>query len=326
MNKGIFKLACRLHWLVIVALLLGGMTESETFPSRLEARELTPRPSNAQTPRPGDAPPQPAGAASRANPKDGLKYVWIPPGKFMMGCSPSDSQCDAGERPAHPVAITRGFWMGQTEVTVAAYKRFAAATGKRLPREPSSSGKLLNPGWGDSAMPMVNVTWYEAQAYCSWAGGRLPSESEWEYAARAGSAAALYGGLDQIAWYADNSGKQHVDSGKLANEGNIEFLNSLNDNGNDMHHTALKQPNAFGLFDMLGNVWEWVNDWYDPNYYQHSPSQDPPGPPMAEERVMRGGSWNDFPWVVRVSGRSGVFPAYLNNNLGFRCAGNIFAH
>jgi formylglycine-generating enzyme required for sulfatase activity len=237
-----------------------------------------------------------------------------------MGCSPDDSQCDAGERPAHPVTITKGFWIGQTEVTVAAYQSFAASTARQLPHEPNSSGKQLNPGWSDGAQPMVNVTWYEAQAYCAWAGGRLPTESEWEYAARGGNAAVRYGDMDKLAWYADNSGNQRLDSGKLANAGHIEFLNGLNQNGNDTHHVGLKQPNAFGLFDMLGNVWEWVNDWYDINYYQHSPAQDPPGPANGDLRVMRGGSWNDFPWLVRVSARSGVFPAYSNNNLGFRCA------
>ena len=111
-------------------------------------------------------------------------------GTFMMGCSPGDSECDAGERPAHQVTITKGFWMGQTDVTVAAYKRFAAATGKQMPAEPNYSGRPLNPGWSDDAMPIVDVTWYEAQAYCGWAGGRLPTEAEWEYAARAGSTAS----------------------------------------------------------------------------------------------------------------------------------------
>lgn len=172
---------------------------------------------------------------------------------------------------------------------------------------------------------MVDVTWYEAQAFCGWAGGRLPAESEWEYAARAGSTLAHYGDLDRVAWYADNSGNQRLDSAKIGNEGQVNFLNRLNGNGNDMHHVGLKQPNGFGLYDMLGNVWEWVNDWYDQNYYQNSPPQDPSGPAREEMRVMRGGSWRDFPWLVRASGRVGVFPAYLDNNLGFRCGGQVFA-
>ncbi len=264
--------------------------------------------------------------AVKENPKDGLKYVWISPGKFMMGCSPDDSGCDAGERPAHSVTISKGFWLGQTEVTVAAYKHYVTATGKQMPLEPSSSGKQLNPGWGDTGVPMVDVTWYDAQAYCGWAGGRLPTEAEWEYAARAGTTAATYGDLDAIAWFADNSGSQHLDSGKLAGDDHLSFLSALNGNGNNTHPVGTKRPNAFGLYDVLGNVWEWVNDWYDPGYYQNSPPQNPPGPPNAQLRVIRGGSWNDFPWVVRVSARQGVFPAYLNTNLGFRCAGEMVEH
>ncbi|MGO8817133.1 MAG: formylglycine-generating enzyme family protein [Terriglobia bacterium] len=280
--------------------------------------EVTPNPAKspaAEGPTPGTV---------KTNPKDGLKYVWIPAGTFMMGCSSSDSQCAAGERPAHQVTITKGFWMGQTDVPVAAYKRFVAVTGKQMPTEPNSSGKPLNPGWSNDAMPIVNVTWYEAQAYCGWAGGRLPSEAEWEYAARAGSTRACYGNLDEIAWYADNSGSQGLDSAKIGNEGQVDYLKRLNENGNDMQGVGLKRANGFGLYDMLGNVWEWVNDWYDQNYYQYSPPQDPPGPAREQVRVMRGGSWNDFPWLVRVSSRSGVFPAYSNNNLGFRCGVEAF--
>ena len=266
-----------------------------------------------------------AGSAAKANPKDGLKYVSIPPGKFTMGCSPDDSQCDAGERPAHAVTITKGFWMGQTEVTVAAYKRFATATAKHMPDEPSSNGTQLNPGWGDVGMPMVDVTWYDAKTYCGWAGGRLPTEAEWEYAARAGTAPARYGDLDAIAWFADNSGKQHLESGKLADNNRVSMLMTLIGNGNDMHPVGMKQANAFGLYDVLGNIWEWVNDGYDQGYYQSSPPQDPAGPPNSQLRVIRGGSWNDFPWLVRVSARSGVFPAYSDDNLGFRCAGETLA-
>ena len=260
----------------------------------------------------------------KENPKDGLKYVWIPSGTFVMGCSPGDNSCSAGERPAHQVTITKGFWLGQTEVTVAAYKRFAAATGRQLPGEPELRGKPLNLGWGDNAMPIVNVTWYEAQAYCGWAGGRLPTEAEWEYAARAASSQPHNADLNDVAWYADNSGSQRLDSVKLGNEGRADFLQHLVDNGNVMHHVGQKRANGFGLHDMLGNVWEWVNDWYDQTYYEKSSAQDPTGPSRQQGRVLRGGSWNDFPWSVRVSARSGTFPDYSNNNLGIRCGGEMF--
>ena len=199
------------------------------------------------------------------------------------------------EKPPHQVTITKGFWIGQTEVTVGAYKRFAAATGKAMPPAPD-----FNPGWSNEQMPIVNVAWEDAQEYCTWAGGRLPTEAEWEYAARAGSTEARYGPLDEVAWYGKNS------------EG-------------ARHQVGEKRANGFGLYDMLGNVWEWVNDWYDENYYQNSPSQDPTGPASGQERVLRGGSWNSSPRFVRVSFRIGHRPSFVAVTYGFRCGGEVFA-
>ena len=325
MAKGILNLALLRRYPIVVGIMLGATLGTGMFPSLPRAKGQTPdrETSTAQASRADLA--KPKSATVRKNPKDGLKYVLIPSGTFSMGCSPGDSGCGAEEMPAHQVTITKGFWLGQTDVTVAAYKRFAAASGKQMPTEPSSRGKELNPGWSDNAMPMVEVTWFDAEAYCGWAGGRLPSEAEWEYAARAGNTQARYGNLDAIAWYADNSGTQHLDSGKIGNQDPASYLQRLNDNGNDMHDVGLKQANAFGLYDMLGNVWEWVNDWYDQNYYQHTPSRDPSGPAREELRVQRGGSWNDFPWIVRASERISTFPAYQNNNLGFRCAEDVAA-
>jgi len=99
-------------------------------------------------------PTPPKAGEVRANSKDGLKYVWIPPGTFMMGCSPGDSECDSLEKPSHQVSITKGFWFGQTPVTVEAYKRFASATGQQMPSAPS-----FNTNWTDDNMPIVNVSW-----------------------------------------------------------------------------------------------------------------------------------------------------------------------
>ena len=236
----------------------------------------------------------PKPATLRNNPKDHLNYVWIPPGTFMMGCSPGDKECLEDEKPAHQVRITKGFWIGQTEVTVGAYKRFAAATGRQMPDAPT-----FNSGWANDNMPIVNVTWDEAHDYCTWAGGRLLTEAEWEYAARGGSTEARYGNLDEIAWYGQNSGGR-------------------------THEVAQKRANGFGLYDMLGNVWEWVNDWYDENYYQHSPSQDPPGPESGQYRVLRGGAWVSLPRFARVSLRGWGDPSYRDDLNGFRCGG-VFA-
>jgi formylglycine-generating enzyme required for sulfatase activity len=164
-----------------------------------------------QDPRPTRAQEQPKLTAGR----DGLRYVWIPPGRFEMGCSPSDTHCDTDEQPRHAVTISRGFWMGQTEVTVEAYRRYTQATGKSMPPDLelfNKNGIELNPGWTRPQLPIVDVNWNDAQAYCTWASARLPSDAEREYAARAGSTDAQYGPLEEIAWYADNSGREHLDS------------------------------------------------------------------------------------------------------------------
>ncbi len=212
--------------------------------------------------------------------KDGLTYVWIPPGQFMMGCSPDDKECDPSEKPQHPVNVTHGFWLGQTEVTVAAYARFSK---KPIGRQ--------NPDF-----PITGVTWFEAKSYCEWAGLRLPTEAEWEYAARAGTTGATYGPLNDVAWYRANSGElYHAVRGKL--------------------------PNAWELYDMLGNVWEWVADWYDAKYYQQSPNTDPLGPSTGEDRVVRGGVWASVPRAVRASERAYNDPSGQGYSFGFRCAG-----
>lgn len=254
------------------------------------------------------------------DPIDGLKYVWIPSGTFQMGCSPGDTGCADWEKPQHRVTISDGLWIGQTEVTVGAYKRFVGASGRQMPPEPKFAGRPLNAGWADEAMPIGHVTWDDANAYCRWAGGRLPTEAEWEYAARGGSTAPLYGDLDEIAWYADNSGRQRVDSVRLWKENPDSYEARLNDGGVTMHEVGQKRPNAFGLYDMLGNESEWVNDLFDFNYYQNSPSKDPTGPASGHIRVLRGGSWSDRPEYERVSARSDD-PGIIFDTFGFRCGG-----
>jgi formylglycine-generating enzyme required for sulfatase activity len=236
----------------------------------------------------------PLPSKSRENPKDGLKYVWIQPGTFVMGCSRGDSDCFDQEKPPHPVKITKGFWIGQTLVTVAAYKRFAGIAGNVMPAPPD-----FNLSWSDEQMPIVNVSWDEAQAYCTWAGGRLLTEAEWEYAARGGSTEPRYGPVDEVAWYSGNSGLE-------------------------THAVSQKRANGFGLYDMLGNVWEWVNDWFDPAYYQNSPAQDPSGPESGQTHVLRGGSWGGLPKYARASERIRGFPGGNKGFNGFRCGGKMF--
>jgi formylglycine-generating enzyme required for sulfatase activity len=227
------------------------------------------------------------------HPKDGLRYVWIPAGTFTMGCSPADRKCSDNEKPVHEVTISKGFWMGATEVTQEAYQRVMGS----------------NPSHFKGArLPVENITWDDAQAYCQAAGMRLPTESEWEYAALGG--AAHYGPLDAVAWYDNDS------SGKT-------------------HEVGQKQANAFGLYDMLGNVWEWVADWY--GIYFAEPATDPQGPKpvvmvkrrtgwatapsSGQYRVQRGGSSVSGPRDVRASERSGSAPKSHSQLTGVRCVG-----
>jgi formylglycine-generating enzyme required for sulfatase activity len=222
------------------------------------------------------------------NAKDGLKYVRIPAGTFRMGCSPGDEECQPDEKPSHEVTITKDFWIGQTEVTVGAYKHFIAATKRQIQAAPS-----FNQDWANEIMPIVSVTWDESRDYCVWAGGRLPTEAEWEYAARGGSTQARYGSLAEIA--------------------------SSSPYGSLPRVVGQKRPNGFGLFDVLGNASEWVNDWYDEKYYQHSPSKDPTGPEGDGSRVLRGGPLTATPWIVRVSYRDRKDPGGRDFYDSFRC-------
>jgi formylglycine-generating enzyme required for sulfatase activity len=257
---------------------------------------------------------------SKVNPKDGLIYTFLPAGTFVMGCSPGDGQCNDDEKPAHRVAITKGFWIGQTTVTIGAWKQYAKATGKSLLPEKDSYGYPLNTSLGDDRQPVVLVTWTEAAAYCTWSGMRLPTEAEWEYAARGNVERARYGKLDDIAWYADNTGRQRIDSTALRVADPGKFVQRLTENGATPQPVGQKQPNAFGLYDMLGNVWQWTADWYGKEYYQVSEERDPAGPQMGTERPLRGGAWMNDPKRVRVSSRISHEPDTRHNASGFRCA------
>jgi formylglycine-generating enzyme required for sulfatase activity len=243
----------------------GGAATSRTQPTVSPMSQTA-----ATTAKPGD---------TRINPKDGLTYAWIPPGTFMMGCTTGDPECYSDEKPAHQVTISKGFWMGQTEVTQEAFKR---VTGK----SPST--------FKGTKLPVEQVTWNDAKSYCEAVGMRLPTEAEWEYAARGGASGARYGKLDEIGWYMSNS-------------------------ENKTHEVGYKQANGFGLNDMLGNVWEWVSDWY--GSYPANAASDPQGAASGQYLVLRGGSWGNDAKYIRVSFRFRDAPENRGINIGFRCGG-----
>ena len=152
-------------------------------------------------------------------------------------------------------------------------------------------------------------------------GRRLPTEAEWELAARAGTTASRYGDIDDIAWYGDNSGQKRIDSAAIFKSDSANYAKRLFDNGNGPKPVGQKRANAYGLYDILGNVWNWTADWYDEKYYQRGESQDPTGPPGGTQRALRGGSWNLYPRLVRVSNRFRNVPGNRNVDVGLRCVG-----
>ena len=260
----------------------------------------TPRGSKKAAVRPTPALTQPLEldvGTVRKNPRDGLEYVWIPPGKFQMGAVSGDSKAYDDEKPRHRVEVTKGFWLSRTPVTVAAYAGSVGPTGrKKMPRHPP-----FNPGWSKPDHPMVSVTWDDAKDYCEWAGGRLPTEAEWEYAARGGKEGLKYPWGNQIS-----------------------SQNAKYDSGDGTAPVASYPANGFGLHDMAGNVWEWCADWYGEDYYSSSPAQDPQGPPGGTYRVRRGGSWFlDYPWFLRCSVRGWLVPDFRNDYVGFRCVREV---
>ena len=266
-------------------------------------------------PPPEEAAPDPAAGTTRVNPADGQIYVWIPAGKFTMGCSPNDRECDPKDEPVQAEEFPYGYWMGQTPVTVRAWKKYRVAKGeKALPTSDQLTPVKLNEANRDDNMPAVMMDWSAAKQFCDWAGGGLPADELWEYAARAGSTAARYGNLDDIAWYADNSGKRRISSQALLEKNSLKYGASLRANDDGPHPVARKAPNAWNLYDMLGNVTEWVEN-------SHA-SVDNRSISVSEQPGERGCSWFDPETKCRASARDagGEWMHFIYySTRGFRC-------
>jgi len=235
-----------------------------------------------------------------------IEMVLIPPGTFNMGCSASQQfGCFSSENPVHQVTLTNAFYLGRYEVTQAQWQ---ARMGSNPSQFQSASAEV--PQAQVPQRPVENVSWNTIQGFLSQTGMRLPTEAEWEYAYRAGTTTAFHGYTGQL-------------SGTNADSllGNIAWFNLQG--GYQTRVVGGKLGNGFGLHDMSGNVWEWVNDWWSSNYYSTSPSVNPQGPSSGSSRVLRGGSWinlhSDF---CRASDRYYNYPAGSNNYFGFRVARN----
>lgn len=252
----------------------------------------TPTQTPVSTPIPTPTPtPVTAGAIRKTTLPGGVEmsFAYIPAGEFQMGSTQSND-----EKPVHTVRISQGFWMQTTEVTQAQWKAVMGALPSKCDYV-SLSGKFL----GDNK-PIICVNWDDAQDFIRQMNlkndgykYRLPTEAEWEYAARSGTTGDYAGNLDAMAWYKSNSGGSPRD-------------------------VATKQSNAWGLYDMHGNVWEWCQDWYDAGYYARSPASDPDGPASGWSRVRRGGSWVSTADSLRSAYRRIFSSSYRSTDFGFR--------
>ncbi|MBF0096968.1 MAG: SUMF1/EgtB/PvdO family nonheme iron enzyme [Magnetococcales bacterium] len=215
-------------------------------------------------------------------PVTGMPFVWIPGGVFQMGDDGMEARNN--EQPAHTVQLG-GFWLAQFPVTQGEWQQVMGNNLAHFKR-----GGLF---------PMESVSWFDVQEFIQALNGkggggyRLPTEAEWEFAARAGGEVGAP--PDAVAWHSENS-------------------------GGCTHPVGEKAANAFGLYDMGGNVWEWVSDWYDPAYYAESPRDNPAGPDRGLHRVKRGGSWQSAPALIRPTFRYDSNPSGWYEDLGFRLA------
>jgi uncharacterized protein (TIGR02996 family) len=246
----------------------------------------------------------------------GMRFALIPPGSFLMGSPEDEEGRQSDEGPQHEVQISRPFYLGVFPVTQEQYQ-------KVMRRKPSyfrpSGGKGKVKGLDTGNFPVEHVSWEDAAAFCRRLSElaeekrekrryALPSEAQWEYGCRGGASSSV---------------PFHFGASLSSTQANF--------NGNDPCGGAARgpyearpspvgsyPPNAFGLFDMHGNVWEWCQDWFDANYYAHSPSKDPPGPRTGQYRLLRGGSWGDDACYCRSASRGRLEPGCRNGNFGFR--------
>jgi eukaryotic-like serine/threonine-protein kinase len=300
-------------FLMIVVFLLAACGDAAPTPISLPTAART------ATEAPADAPAAPAEGElgdERVSRADGMIEVFVPAGFFQMGGL--DEKAQADEKPAHKVTLD-AFWIDKVPVTNAMYDLCVKAGVCNVPREIKSVTRTLYFGNSDFAdYPVVYVSWEDARMYCEWAGRRLPTEAEWEYAARGSSDYRTY------PW---------------GNEAPSDLYANFNYAVKDTSRVGSYPTGAspFGALDMAGNVWQWVADYYSDTYYQVSPENNPAGPEQAGvnglRRSIRGGSWLDSDVNIRLANRGFALAPNLEadplaesykgdakDNIGFRCA------
>jgi sulfatase modifying factor 1 len=298
---------------------VGPLTASRSEPIPVAppaAAGTLPEPNAAPPPVAGSGPPKPE--AEPAPPprgqgalgEDGLEYAWIPAGAFQMGCVSLDPDCGEGERPRHGVTISQGFWAARTESTVGAFGRFVRETGYETTGEREHAVSWKMPGFAqDDRHPVVNVSWDDAVAFCAWAGGRLPTEAEWEYMARGGKVDSVFPWDGRASHDKANYAKERCCGPEGSGRLQWEYTAPV----------GSFPPNGFGLSDAAGNVDEWVADWYSESFYTGAAQTDPKGPPWGEARVLRGGGWDSPASGLRTSARKRGKPGVHSVTAGFRC-------
>ncbi len=265
-----------------------------------------------EIPPPTDTPPPPTATAlptvaspadaqlsdTWSRPADGMQMIYIPAGRFVMGSTEADPCAHLDEFPRHTVSLD-AYWIDRTEVTNAQYQA-CVETGICQPATSCSWGEPTyeNPAKADH--PVVCVNWFSAGDYCAWVGGRLPTEAEWEYAAR-GADERRYPWGDEFDSELCNSSEAGIDETTPAGQ-----FSPLGDS-------------PFGLVDVAGNVWEWVTDWYEIGSYTHDKPSNPTGPKTGKGRALRGGSWYGDGCSVRTTYRYYNDPLDHSPGVGFRC-------
>lgn len=237
--------------------------------------------------------------------KDSAKMVLIPAGSFEMGSNDGE----LNEKPIHTVALDV-FYMDANEVTVGQFKQFVEESGYSYDfNQADESGRTVAKYSPSDNHPMIKVTWYDAMAYAKWAGKRLPTEAEWEYAARGGLKGKRYPWGDHADVARDNANYNGV--------GNKDKWDRCSPVGSF-------ESNGYGLYDMAGNVYEWCADWYRENYYSSSTTKNPLslwGPNSSGSLVMRGGHWGETINYLRVAARA--FSPSRGTRTGFRCVADV---
>lgn len=248
---------------------------------------------------------------------DQAELVFIPAGEFLMGSDPGEPYFWGAEAPKHTVYLD-AFWIYRTEVTNGMYRACVEVGACLVPRENSSHTheEYFNSHQYDG-YPVIHVGYEDAAAYCEWAGARLPTEAEWEKAARGTEGVLFPWGSeelqDEFANFCDEGCPEH----------SIEFTEQgFNDGYRDVAPVGSYPAGAspFGALDMAGNVLEWVADWYAVDYYSHSPEINPTGPESGTRRIIRGGSWWSLREGLRPAARASKSPEFSSDMVGFRCA------